>query len=118
MTVARPQMIAQPMIVPRQLKSVASTAKPYPERALPIYVQQLRRPDIREILPVYLKYGGIRQISIRFTPCILPVTRVESMVERAMLEEEKNDRAQEETKLKANIIPAKASSFFTTLRLR
>ena len=43
---------------------------------------------------------------------------VERMVESAMLEDEKNESAQDETKLMANIIPAKKTSFYTTLRLK
>ena len=60
-------------------------AIPYVDRALPIYVKEFRIPETVETLPLFWKYAGIIQISIRLTQCIEPVRRAENSTENMAL---------------------------------
>jgi len=73
-------------IVGFQPRFSVKNAIPKVEIALPMYVQKLSIPEIRETQPVNLKYLGIMQISKKFTPFIVPVRRAESAIETIGLE--------------------------------
>ena len=60
-----------------------STAMPYVEIALPIYVHELITPEAVETLPYFAKNGGSIDTSILFMPCIQPVSTAERMTENA-----------------------------------
>ena len=77
-------IMLQTIRVMLQLNFSVRTAIPYVEIALPMYVQALRSPDTVETFPVFSKNGGIIQISIKFTPCILPARSAVNKTERAV----------------------------------
>ncbi len=71
-------------------------------------------PDTVETFPCGLKNGGIIQISIRFTPCILPVSRAENRTEKAAFSPvSKKSASAERAPVKKNI-PAHISGFVET----
>ena len=71
--------------------------------ALPIYVQEFNTPDTVDTFPRDLKNGGIIQIRIKFTPCILPVSRAENRTENAaFLLVSKNSASAEMAPVKKN----------------
>lgn len=68
-------------------------------------------PDTVETFPCDLKNGGIIQISIKFTACILPVSRAENRTEKAAFSPvSKKSASAERAPVKKNI-PAHIMGF-------
>lgn len=73
-------------MVKSQPRFSVSTAMPYVEIALPMYVHELMMPEAVETLSYLAKNGGSIDTSILFMPCIQPVSTAERMTENAAFE--------------------------------
>ncbi len=86
-------------------------ATPYVEIALPTYVQEFKIPETVETLPVEIKYLGTNDMSIKFIPCIQPVTVAMAKTDNTALFPETKRSKKEQTHARANITPAQVIGF-------
>ena len=70
-------------------------------------------PDAVDTFPSFLKNGGIIQISIRFTPCIQPVSSAENSTEATALAPLSRNKPKAAIAPTAKIIHAQPTGFFS-----
>ncbi len=71
-------------------------------------------PDTAETFSYFLKYDGSIQISIRFTPCIQPVSNADSRTDKPALRPVTKNKASADKAPVPKIIPAHKSGFVNT----
>ena len=72
------------IIVIVQPKLSFITAIPYADKALPIYVQEFKIPDIVETLPYFTNFAGKFPIKSKFIPCIQAVKKDIETIDKTM----------------------------------
>ena len=93
-------------------------AIPYIEMALPIYVHEFSKPDVKETLPYFLKCKGTMQISIRLTPCMQPVMTADNATDNAALKDGATASTAVAKNPIPNMLPAQINSLLSLLLYR